>query len=98
MPVEEYQQLSESTCKVTHSIPNDSTWGSYKTLILVDKGGVIVKTPLACPRPLSNVEVQSVVQLLLGRAVTIGVSPVDTCDHFEEPGCPRCWQTYSMTL
>lgn len=100
MTVEEYHMLSEHTCKVVHSIPGDPTMGVYRTLLMVVESAniVIVKTPLACPQPISNVEVQSAVQLLLRRPVTVGTEELDKCDHLDEPGCPRCWQTFGITL
>lgn len=90
--------------RVEHSIPNDILWRSFFTLveIIVDheRGeitSVKVGTPLSCPEPLSNLEVQSVVQLLTGRATRVGTQPTDTVDSVEEKGCPRCWKTYDLT-
>ena len=96
MTVEEYRLLTILTCRVTHTFPHDPTLAQYKTLVeVIEKSNtVIVKTPLACHQPISTLELQSVVQLILGKAVTVGAQAVDTCDHLEQIGCPRCWQTF----
>lgn len=96
MTVESLAMIGERGARVQHLIPNDLTWSSYFTLVEVieNSNTVIVKTPLACPQPISTLELQSVVQLILGKAVTVGAQAVDTCDHLEQIGCPRCWQTF----
>jgi len=85
-------------CKVTHSFPEDPTMGIYRTLIMVDESSntVHVGTPLACPQAINHVEVHAVVQLLLGRIVTVEAQSIDTVDTVSD-GCPRCWKTYELT-
>lgn len=96
MTVESLAMIGERGARVQHLIPNDLTWSSYFTLVEVieNSNTVIVKTPLACPQPISNLELQSVVQLILGKAVTVGAQAVDTRDHLEQMVCPRRWQTF----
>jgi hypothetical protein len=98
MTVEIVTMAGENQARVNHTIPNDPTWSSYFSLVeVVLPNTVKVGTPLACPTPLSNLEVQSIVQLILGRAVTVGAQPVDIIDKLEEKGCPRCWRTFDLT-
>jgi hypothetical protein len=96
--VEVVTRVGEYGARVHHIIPKDPLWGSYFSLvevILPDK--VRVGTPLACPQPLTNLEVQSVAQLLLECPITINPQPMDTIDDVGEKGCPRCWRAYEYS-
>lgn len=94
MTVEIVSMAGENQARVNHIIPNDPTWVSFFTLVEVDGFHVKVGTPLACGSGLSLIEIVSVVQLILGRAVIIRPFPVDTIVKLEEAGCPREWRTY----
>ena len=99
MTVEIVTMSGDYGARVNHTIPGDPLWGSYFSLVeVVLPNTVKVGTPLICHQPLSNLEVQSVVQLILRRPVTVGDQPVDTIDSTEEKGCPRCWKTYDLWL
>lgn len=88
---------------VQHRSLDDPLWRmSYSFVELLEdpKEGILkvkVGTPLACPKCLSNLEVQSVVQLITGREVRVGEQPVDTCTLMEDPFHSRCWKTYELT-
>lgn len=97
MTVEIVTMSGERGARVNHTIPNDPTWGSYFTLIEVEDDHVHVGTPLACGIGISFIEIVSVVQLILGKVVTIQPQPVDTIVKLEEKGCPRSWATYEFT-
>ena len=98
MTVEIVTMSGDYGARVNHTIPNDPLWGSYFSLIeVVLPNTVKVGTPLSCPAPLSTIEVQSIVQLILGRSLTVGAQPVDTIDEVGAKGCPRCWRTYELS-
>jgi len=95
MTVEIVTMSDDYGARVNHIIVNDPTWSSYFSLVeVILPNKVKVGTPLACPFPLSTIEVQSIVQLILRRPVTVSPQPVDSIDSVEEKGCPRCWQTF----
>jgi hypothetical protein len=98
MTVEIVTMSGDYGARVNHTIPNDPMWRSFFSLVEVVLPNMVkLGTPLACPEPLSNIEVASIVQLILRRPVTVGAQPVDTIDSVEEKGCPRCWQTFDLT-
>lgn len=98
MTVEIVTMSGDYGARVNHTIVNDPTWSSYFSLVEVVLPNMVqVGTPLACPSPLSTIEVQSIVQLILGRSVTVGAQPVDIIDKLGEKGCPRCWRTYELS-
>ena len=86
--------------RVLHSIPDDPLWRSSYSLVEVvgdhskgDTTTVKVGTPLVCPKRLSNLEVQSVVQLITGREARVGAEGM--CDSGEDKS--RYWRTYGIT-
>lgn len=97
MAVEIVKMEGTHSAKVYHNILNDPMLAGYVTLIEVEGDQVRVGTPLACASGLSLLEIYSVVQLILGRAVVIKAEPVDTVVSVAEEGCPRDWKTYDLT-
>lgn len=101
MTVERYELVSSSSGKaarVYHFTEDDPTCASWVSMVeVLISTHVRVGTPLACPYPLSSLEVQSVAQLLLGSQVTINPQPMDTIDDVGEKGCPRCWRAYEYS-
>lgn len=84
--------------RVYHSSEEDPTMGLYVSIIEVieDNNQIRVGTPLICPSPLNQIEVQSLVQLLIGRVCEVGSEPIDTIEILEGD-CPRLWKTYLLT-
>jgi len=89
--------LSNPTFRVYHSFPEDPTLGMYVSMVEVieESNQIRVGTPLICSRPLNPIEVQSLVQLLLGKHCEVETEPIDTIDTLEDT-CPRCWKTYEL--
>jgi hypothetical protein len=83
--------------RVYHSSEEDPTMGLYVSIVevLEDNNQIRVGTPLICPSPLNPIEVQSLVQLLIGRHCEIETEPIDTIDSLQD-SCPRCWKTYKL--
>ena len=99
MTVEKFEltgQASSLVGRVYHSDKTDPTMGMYVTMVEVVGDQVRVGTPLISHWSLSNVEVQSVVQLLTGREARVGTQPTDEIVNVEG-SCPRCWKTYDFT-
>lgn len=97
MAVEIVKMEGTHSAKVYHTFSQDVTWGSYITLVEVEGDQVRVGTPLACNSGLTTLEVYSVVQLILGKAVVIDPTPLDVIVSVEEEGCPRDWKTYRVS-
>lgn len=97
MPIETVTRLSDTSARVNHLIPNDLSWSSYYSVVLVDEISSVVQlgTPIACPTPISNLELQSVVQIILGKAVTVSSHPVDT-DSQPDGQCIHHWTTFRL--
>lgn len=87
------------TFRVYHSFSEDPTMGAYVSIVEVfeDSNQIRVGTPLACCRPLNPIEVQALVQLLLGRHCEVGSEPLDTIEVLED-NCPRRWKTYMLSV
>lgn len=81
---------------VSHTIPNDPIRGFYVSHVKIDGTKVKVGTPIACYEQLTNLEVQSVVQLILGRAVQVGPHLHQHYDSLEEGQGLRCWKAFSL--
>jgi len=97
VPVEIVKMEGEQGARVYHTIVNDPLWASYITLVEVKGDQVHVGTPLACGSGLSHLEIHSVVQLILGRAIIMRPTPVDTLVKFDDTKI-REWKTYELAL
>jgi hypothetical protein len=102
MTVEKVELAGPSTnpiFRVYHRFKEDPTMGMYVSLVEVieDDNQIRVGTPLICSKPLNPIEVQSLVQLLLGRHCEVETEPLDTIDLIQD-SCPRCWKTYELNL
>jgi hypothetical protein len=88
------------SARVIQELEEDPTMGSYSHLIeVVGTTGhqtVRVGAPLAAQLPLTHVEITSVVQLLVGRLVTVAELPKDEVDQVDRPMFVR-WRTYDVT-
>jgi hypothetical protein len=93
MTVETVRMEWFQPARVQYTLPNDPTLGWHTTYIEVVGDLVKVGTPLTSYRDLSNLEVQSVVQLILGRAVQVEVNALDQLEDVKD-NCVRCWKTF----
>jgi hypothetical protein len=99
MTIEVVKMEGKSGALVHHTIPDDPTWGSYISRVEVEDHRVRVGTPRACYQPLSNFELTSIVQLIVGRVVLIGLEATDEVDSFEGRDRKlRTWKTFDLTI
>jgi hypothetical protein len=96
MTIEVVKMEGFQRARVQYTLPNDPTLGWHITRVEVVGDLVKVGTPLTSYQDLSILEVQSVVQLILGRAVQVEVNAVDQLDDVEINGCVRCWKTFRL--
>lgn len=92
MPVEVVQMEGFQRARVHFTLPNDPTPGWYISRIEVVADLVKVGTPLASYQDLTLLEVQAVVQLILGRAVQVDADVLDRLDD----ECVMSWKTFRL--
>ena len=85
------------TFRVFHSFPEDPTLAVYVSVIKALEDQVWVGTPFGgLNHPLNSLEIQSLVQLLLGRPVMIGGELPYEVHDIDEPNPSRSWKAYEL--
>lgn len=97
MTIEAFTRLSDTIARVYHLIPSDLGYSSDYSVVMVDEISSVVQlgTPIACPKPISNLELQSVVQIILGKAVTVSAYSIDAVG-IPDDLIPRSWTTFRL--
>ena len=85
--------------RVVQEFEDDPTMRSYCHVVEVTENTprvVRVGAPMAAHQQLTNLEITSVVQLLLGQRVEVQVQPTEEIEDFDYLKILRRWRTYPL--